>query len=150
MGCQTTGVQFGDHESDTSSQQASYSYFNTPADHLEELVENKKYKEASKVYNENYQYFIDNFGKDKKPDNVVLSFITGGKKKEQEAIDTLAKKLTVLYKPDIVVSLSELEDIQWPEPKKDWKEVKIYLEKCQKGYRRDRWPKNTEPTRIYN
>lgn len=103
-GCKTTG---------STPDEVTYSFFFTPGDHVEELLAGKKVLDASKVYNDQREFFEE--------DSKSRKTISG----------KLWTALTGILSSELTKSSSELSTLKWPAPAKKWDGIKRQLKNAE-------------------
>ena len=96
----------------TTSGDIGYSFLYTPGDHLEELVEAKKYDEASMVYNSEEMWFVE-----RQDDQEIMSLL-----------QVVYKELDAKYLTPLEQETSRVAAIQWPVERNQWKATKKTLD----------------------
>jgi len=128
--CVTTGEKQGE------SDQVSYNYFYTPADHIKKLLKSNQYLEASEVYNSQKAFFSE-----EKKENKPLSILAKELNKIQKTVlneektdnnsllDKLAEKLNEFFKPKLNQAITNLSAIkQNPKITSNWLSYRTELE----------------------
>ena len=88
---------------DSQPPRTGYNFFFTPGRHLEELVEQRLFDEAEKVFEREKEFFVT-----KKEDH-------------WDALTNLANGVNRRHLPRLRASLSDIQSIQWPAPYSEWK-----------------------------
>jgi serine protease Do len=100
-GCKTTG---------STPDEVTYNLFFSPGDHVEELLADKKVLEASKIYNDQPEFFEED------------------SKSRRTLSGQLWTALTARLSPQLTKFSAELYDTNWPVPSTKWSKIKRLIE----------------------
>jgi len=96
----------------TKGGKVSYNLFYTPADHIAELVAKQQFDDASTVYGQNKDWFVE-----KMADPAIA-----------DLVNTVSTHLQSTYRSVIQTKMRSIKDLEWPSSREKWIEIKTEIE----------------------